>query len=314
MPRFRELTRSSTLGIRPGMASDRLLLRAGLVLTVVTAGCTTVSTTLHHRVQRGDFTAYVDRGAARPAADTRLALVIEKIPAGTALLDASIATDPPVYCQVLPKLTGPTSRVDLVLRSARGTIRCLPIPLVQFGESPEWHNDQRFTVGVDLGLEGYPDHVGPVRQIVTIVGTLGVWVDRFRFEAGVGFGGAGCMDEECPVEEDSSTKIEYADVFPFHAGIQTALWEHHEISTGVGLRYRAVKLRADTYEGHESFWAHGPVIAPYVGAVPPFAGQYWGGARLALASVEVPVGYVIAENGERAVSIGVNLRLFISAF
>jgi hypothetical protein len=96
--------------------------------------------------------------------------------------------------------------------------------------------------------------------------------------------------------------------------VQTAIWEAGEWSFGVGARYRVIKLGADTHDGRVSFWSHGPVLAPYVAAVLPVSPQTkFGGSRVGLIGFEVPVGYVMTDDGEHTFSVGVNLRSFFTA-
>lgn len=320
----------------------------GLVVgaTAATLGCATVSAPIGRTVTRGEVTAHVERTSARTVRETRVAVVMQRVPPGVSLLGAFVATDGAPYCAgthadrfsrsgaaddkaplsngervilefppaALDTLTAPSPRLDLLVGSAKGTRRCIPLPLVDGERTLAWEYDQRFTVGVDLSLEGFTHGLAPVTQLATIALTVGMWIDRVRLDVGVGVGGAGCPDDYCKVEDPEASKIDYKTVVPVHAGVEIPLWEAGEFSVGVGARYRAVKLAADTFAAHESFWAHGPVLAPYVAAVMPATPDGLGGSRLGFAGFEVPVGYVMAENGEHAVSAGVNLRMFFTAW
>lgn len=329
------------------MAEHPLAKLAGALGVVASAGCATISAPVDRGVKQGGFAARVEAAAVRPNRETRIAVVVETMPTGVKLLEASLSASSREPCGGTPatgfarsaaaspdeplrpderivlefpdsvssQLSEPGPRLDLLLESPRGTRRCLPVPLVDGARKLDWQVDQRFTAGLDFSLEGYTDRVGSITQIVAFTVTFGVWLDRYRLEAGVGVGGAACPEDTCPVEDENSDyRVDYSTVVPFHAGAQTPLLEAGEVSFGVGLRYRAVKLVADTYESHEAYWAHGPVIAPYIGAILPGVEKGWGGSRRALIGAEIPVGYVIAANGERAVSIGFNLRSFVTAF
>jgi hypothetical protein len=315
-------------------------------LAAATMGCATVSAPIGRTVTRGEVTARVEKAASRPVRETRVAVVMERVPPGTKLLGAFVATDGEPFCEgahadmfsrsgaqdqtaplsngervilefppaALDTLTSPSPRLDLLVGSAQGTHRCIPLELTDGERALDWEYDQRFTVGVDLSLEGFTNSLGSVTQLATIGLTAGMWIDRVRIDVGVGVGGAGCSDRYCEVEDPEESKIDYTTVFPLHAGVEVPVWEAGEFSFGVGARYRAVKLAADTRVGRESFWAHGPVLAPYLAAVVPVTPYGLGGSRLGFAGVEVPVGYFMAENGEHAVSVGFNLRMFFTTF
>jgi hypothetical protein len=62
--------------------------------------------------------------------------------------------------------------------------------------------------------------------------------------------------------------------------------------------------------------AHNPMLAPYIAWVPaiPASGSGIGGAREGLLGLEVPVGYVLSDNGDRAVSIGASFRVLFTVF
>jgi hypothetical protein len=305
----------------------------------------TVSANVGRTVTQGSFSTHVERVAARPSKETRMAVVVEEVPSDVKLLEASVSAGAVAPCggiratrlartaatsaeaplraderivlgfpaEAMAPLSEPGARLDLLLESSQGTRRCVPVPLVSQNRKLDWQIDQRFTAGVDLSLEGYPSRIGSIQQLAAFTATFGVWLDRYRLEAGIGLGGAGCPDDTCPVDSaDGDMKIDYTTIVPFHAGVQTPIWEGGELSVGLGLRYRAAKLAADTYEGRESTWMHGPVAAPYFAAVSPVDPRGWGGSRVGLAGLEVPVGYVFAENGDRAVGIGFNIRMFFT--
>ena len=309
-------------------------------------GCTTLQAPVDRTIGRGEFSAHVERAAARQGKEVRLALVLKRVPAGTKLLRAYASGEGWIYCsgpqaaklsrsaaptasdplrsdervvlefpaEALDRLVGPAPRVDLLVESARGTHRCMPLELTENDQKLEWDYDQRFTVGLDMAVEGYTNPLGPFSRLVPFEGTLGLWLGRYRLELGAGVGGAGCDEKYCVVEEKDSS-IDYKTVYPMHAGVQTALWEKGEYSFGVSARYRAVKLLADTRTGRESAWTHGPLVVPYLGAaLPVVKGTSLGGSRGALIGFELPLGFAMAENGKRSLSIGIGMRSFFTAF
>jgi hypothetical protein len=209
----------------------------------------------------------------------------------------------------------PSAHLNLLLETPNGARRCVTLPLGDGQSAPEWEYDQRFSVGIDLGLEGFTAGLGSVRQIVAMPLSLGVWFDAYHLELSGGLLGAGCPDDRCKVPEDTEARIDYSTSWLFAAGLERPLWEHAEWSFGFGVRYRALHLVADTFEGRESFWAHGPVLTPRFGAgmdLDEHTGL--GGSRSGFAGIEVPVGYLFAENGDRSLSVGVTLRFFFTVF
>jgi len=321
---------------------------AGLVAGVAVAamGCGTVSTPIARTVTGGGVTAHVEKASSRPLrrplSETRVSVVLQRVPPATKLLGAFVAGDGQPYCDekhagtlerspardaaaplsngervelafpagARSALTGPAPRLDLLVLAADGTQRCIPLALTDGERRLAWAYDQRFTVGADLSLEGFTSSLGSVTQLTTIALTVGMWLDRVRIDVGVGAAGAGCPERYCEVE--GSSKIAYTTVFPVHAGVEVPLWEVGDFSLGLGARYRAVKLGADTHAGRERFWAHGPVLAPYVAAVVPVTPDGFGGSRLGFGGIELPISYWMTDTGEHAASIGVNLRMFFT--
>lgn len=317
---------------------------AVLPLLVGSSGCVSLSAPLNRHVEHGALAAQLERAGARPAGETRLSLVLSRVPPGARLIGAALSESPVAFCNeglaksigrdaraegdplrrgdrltlefadsALVTLSEPEAHLDLLLVSEAGTERCFRLPL---GAGVQWSYDQRFTVGLDLSVERFVGESGPVSQIVTVPITLGAWVGATRFELGAGLGGAGCPEEHCDIDEKANTKINYSTFWPMHAGVQRALWEGGESSVGLAGRYRVMKLAADTRdEGRFSAWAHGPVIAPYYGLGPPVLGKIGvGGSRTGLLALEIPIGYVFGAGAENVVSLGVNLRVFATSF
>jgi hypothetical protein len=316
-----------------------------LVAAVAAPGCASFSAPIDRTLTRGEVTARVEKASARHGNEVRLAVAVERLPPGLKLLRASVGDASGSYCggvqalmlarsaaptlgeplasgerivlefpeTALPALAGMGPRLDLLVESSKGTRRCLPFELTSSEGRLSWSYDQRFTLGLDIALERYTEQLGAVVSTAFFVPTLGMWVDRFRFEVGAGVGGAACPESRCEVV-DSESDTDESTVFPLQAGVQTPIWEYSAFGVGVGARYRAVKLAADTRQGRETYWAHGPVLAPYFAIVPAESpGPNLGGSRLGLLGFEVPLGYVMAD-GEHTFSFGVNMRSFFTSF
>jgi hypothetical protein len=202
--------------------------------------------------------------------------------------------------------------LDLLVETPLGAQRCVSVPLSDDRANVAWEPRRRFTVGLDLSLEGLTAEVGSVDRLVTVPISVGVWLGKYQVHVGAGIAGVGCPEPHCATTADS--KINYATSVPVIAGVRRILYESGELSLGVGLRYRAMRLVADTFEGRTATWMHGPILAPYIGAGTPVRtdGSDLGGAREALVAFELPVGYGVTTDGEHTVSIGVNLSMLLS--
>lgn len=318
-----------------------------LAAALTSLGCGSFTAPIRRTVARPGMTARVESASARHTNEVRVAFVVERAAPGLKLLQASVSAGSEQPCsgfvapllsrsgapsvseplktnerivlefpsEAMDTLVAEAPRLDLLVESKRGTHRCIPLELAEGRRRLEWGYDQRFTIGLDVSLEGFTNWNAPVSSLVGFVPTFGAWVGRFRLEIGAGIGGAGCTDSFCPIDQEAESKVDYTTVFPLHAGIEAPVFEVGEFSFGVGARYRAVKLAADTYEGRQRFWAHGPVLAPYFAAMTPqWTEAKLGGSRLGLIGLEVPLGYTLAENGEDAFSIGFNVRSFFTSF
>jgi hypothetical protein len=201
----------------------------------------------------------------------------------------------------------------LLVETPLGAKRCLSIP-VSDGRKVEWEPGQHFTLGLAFSIEALTTQVAAVDRVVTLPLEVGAWLGRYQVHAGAGIGGSGCPEPNCPTSKDS--KINYSNAFPFFAGVRRSVYDSGELSFGVAVRYRAIHLAADTFEGRKTSWMHGPIIAPYFGAATPVRtdGSGIGGARESLIALEVPVGYDVATNGEHTLTIGMNLAMYFSAF
>lgn len=334
--------------VRRGRNKDPRASWTALLATqaLVSVGCVTHSAEVRRTVEVGQLTARIESAGAR-VRDVRVAMVTERVPPAVKLLRAWIASGGEPYCsgfegtrfgrgadrpateplregerlvlefpgRALTSLVEPEPRVDLLLESEKGTRRCVPLLLTSRGARLAWQTDQDFTAGTDFSIEAYPSRLGPVSALASWMGTFGVWLGEYRVEVGAGIGGAGCPDDSCPVDNPEDMSIDYTTVFPLHAGVHTPLWESSVTSIGIGFRYRAVKLAADTFSGRESFWVHGPVLVPVIGAgAEPIPSTDLGGARSFFVGLELPIGYAFSETGEQSLSVGLSLRTFFLTF
>lgn len=311
------------------------------------AGCVSYRASIQKDVRRGDFDVRVEEATGRRGNQSRLTLVMQRVAAEVRLARASLSADSGSVCEGieatrmgreggrpadaplangewitlefsgggLQTMAAKGAHLDLLVRTSQGKFRCVSLPLEKEGRPLEWEALERFGFGIDLSLEGYPSELGPVSQIVTFPVEFGVWAGRVRFDVAAGIAGAGCPETHCAAPSQDQ-KINYANSWPILAGARMPLYESGEWSFGAGLHYRGIRLAADTFAGHEAFWAHGAVFAPYVGAAAPVAkdGSGMGGAREGLIALEVPIGYAVAENGRHSLSVGVNLAWMFPAF
>ena len=326
------------MDFRSSSSAHGLALVAGCL-----TGCFSHATQIDRHVERGDVRVHVQSARAAPAGDVRLTAVFERVPRNVGLLRATLGSVPVGSCEAgldaeqlgrsqartvdaalvpgeritfgfhnpaFPYLLGAEPRLDLLLLTPLGSQRCIPIPLSEQREL-YWEPVERWTFGVGFSLEGFTDRIGAVSQIVTLPLEVGVWLGDYHLELGAGFGGAGCSEDRCEAPSPDQT-INYSTIFPIHAGVRRALFEWSELSLGAQLRYRAMQLAADTFQGPERYWIHGPVLSPYIAAVPAVheGASKVGGSRAALVGLDVPIGYVFAETGQRALSVGFNLTLF----
>ena len=212
-------------------------------------------------------------------------------------------------------VAAPNAHVNLLLESPNGARRCVTLPLAEGQRALEWRYDQRFTLGLDFSIEGLPARLGSVDRFFVLPLSLGVWLDGYHLQLLGGIAGAGCPEDSCAVNEEADEHINYSTAWMLGAGVDRPLWEHKESSVGISVRYRALHLAADTFDGRESFWAHGPVIAPYLGVVTPLDQRTrTGGARNALIGFDLPVGYLFAGNGQRSLSLGFAARSYFTVF
>jgi hypothetical protein len=297
-------------------------------------------------VQRGDVAVRVDDANLDRRSEAAIGLTVKHVPRGVRLRAASLSGNSRALCSgadalrvgreagrdanapllpgeriglgfgVFPRSFRPNAwqHVGLLLETELGSLRCVAIPITEGGQPLAFRPRQRYTLGLDVSLEGFTSWLGSVSQLVTVPLEAGVWLGRIHPEVGAGIAGAGCPDSRCNAPSKDQ-RINYANAIPIFAGARVVAFETGSLSLGASLRYRAVHLAADTFVGRESFWMHGPVLSPYIGAVTPVTnGGEMGGAREALIAFEIPLGYAFAENGRQTFSAGMNLALLFTAF
>lgn len=314
----------------------------GMVAASTLTGCVSYTTEIRREATRGDVTVAVEEAHAPSRGLGRVEISVRSIPSDVQLLGATLSDSAQSFCSGVratnigreggrapdaplvpgehvalgfPRL-GPLDsdapHLDLWLGTSHGTHRCVTIPLAAPGQHLEWSMNERFTVGLDLDIEGFPSSLGPVDRFFGFPVEVGAWFGRYHAEVGAGVAGAACPDSQCPAPSDGG-KLNYSTAIPIFAGVRWIGHEWGQNSIGAGLRYRAMHFAADTYEGRKNFWAHGPVLSPYFGFTsPPTNGK--GGGRQALIAIEVPIGYAFAEGGDGSVSVGVNIAMLFTMF
>jgi hypothetical protein len=316
----------------------------GCACASLASGCVSYHAPLQTKVQRGELDVVVESVSGQAVGDSRVVLSLRAVPEGSRLLDASIRAPDGAPCgeglyatawgrssgekhdqplvagetislalpsEALEALAKHPSRLDLSLRTAQGEPRCIPIPISDEPDGLELEPSARFTASLEFGLEGFPNRLGSVQQIISFPLVLGAWIDRVHAKAGAGLLGAGCPDTLCPIDDGSESKIDYSHGYTLLAGADTVLWEAGEIGVGLGLHYRAALLSADTFAGQnsEEFWMHGPVLAPaFLVVMPVLKPHSIGGSRVGQIAFEVPIGYAITSDHGSSVSLGFALR------
>ena len=336
---------------RPGTrrTKGRCLATAALGSALLSnaGGCVRYLAPVERDFERGDVVFHVESVAARRLGEAHVVLATRRVPAGVTLLRATVS-DVPRACEdgayatrlgrdrastpeaplvagermtltfaegSLATLAGAPAHLELLLRAHNGKVRCLALALADSGAPLAFEAQERWTLGLEGSIEAFARHIGPVSQVVLLPAALGVWIDDVHVNAGGGFAWAGCPETHCARPTEDQT-INYATGFLGFAGAGMSLYERGEFALGASFRYRVFTLPADTRAGREEHWAHGPVLSPFVAAVAPPAtpSDEMKGSREALIGLEVPVGYAFAENGERAVTVGGNLRTFLTIF
>jgi hypothetical protein len=310
--------------------------------------CVSATAPIERTVKRGGLTAHVEKAGTRPGGEVRFALVLQRVPPGTKLLGASFSAERLSLCGGLhastfgrsgstdaqsPLRSGerlvidfhsadpgaffePGAHLDLLLGGTDGRQRCYQLPLADAAQPLAWDVDQKFTIGVDVGAEGFTRSLNGVTHLIGFPLTLGVWLDTWHVSAGAAVAGAGCTKQYCPPARDGQNNetTNFSTIAAYQVGVTKPIHEWGELSFGVGARYRAMKLSADTYAGNVDVLAHGAVLAPYLGVVPPMNRGKLSGARTVLLGVDLPVGYMMTEDGELAATIGLSLRFLCTAF
>jgi hypothetical protein len=318
---------------------------AGLQLS----GCASYTTPIARDVTRGNLQIQVERATAvRHESAVRVGLLVHRVPPGVRLLGANLTNSGGIPCETgasarklgrqgtlasaeplragerialefdfgaIRSLAGSTPYLDLWLETQEREQRCVPIPLTDGTRALKWQVTRPGTLGADLSFEGLTDRLGPVSNVNTAALTLGLWLDEYHAAVGAGIVGAGCPEDACQRPSEDQ-RIDYSSGFFGYVGVERQLIEKGAFAFGGAVRYRVMQLGADTFEGRQDFWSHGPVIAPLFAVVDDIARENpdIGGAEGGLIGIELPVGYVFAGNGDRSFSIGGNLRLFLPVF
>jgi hypothetical protein len=317
----------------------------------LSGGCVSYSTTIDHEVRRGDLRVNLESAAAlrpgdvslrEPPRESRVTLTVEQAPAGVTLLDANLgggemppcpwaghaliarsggrAATAPLESHERLTLAFPTGgfevlqkdspRLDLLLQTPEEHLRCVSLPASDEGRRLRWEVDQHLTIGARADAEAFTSHLGPVNYLLTFPLTVGFSFGPYRVEGDVGISAAGCPDTRCP-RTAPDTNGRTSAVFSFGAGFSRALFESQSWSFGAAVRYRASHLAAETFQGHEQLWMHGPVLAPYIAMVTETPSGVVG-AHGFLFGFEFPVGYAFAENGDQTVTVGFSLTMLAS--
>jgi hypothetical protein len=303
-------------------------------------------------VRRGDLGVTLESATWSRARDseTRLTMVVDRVPPEVGLLDAHITAPGVPPCGDIPiagarvgrqssrppgapleagerltlgfsgtPLSPPfddeSPRLDLVLQTPGKNVRCVPIPMQDDARPLHFSADQHLAIGSLLAIEGFTNHLGPLTQTVTFPVVLGAWLGDYRVEVVPGLVVAGCSTDRCPPPSKEPNSMSFSPGFSIAAGVSRALIEgvaqNYTWSFGATLRYRAMLLSANTFSGQEHLWMHGPVLAPYIGMVPVVA-KGAGGVRELLVGLELLVGYAFAENGDRAATVGGGLTVLVT--
>jgi hypothetical protein len=323
---------------RPGRVA---LLATGAMLPSV-AGCVRWTAPVDRDFERGEIVVHVESISGRRMKESHVVLETRQVPNAVTLLQATV-TARPQACEAgayamrlgrdrastveaplvpgerltltfpqgtLNTLGGTPAHLELLVRGPNGKVRCLTLALAESAPLV-FEPQERFTFGFAGSIEAFTRHIGPVSQMIVLPAEIGVWLGDVHAHAGGGFAWAGCPDSQC-ARPSEDQRINYATGFTGFAGADVFLYERGEFGFGASLRYRVLTLNADTREGRVEHWAHGPVLAPYFAVVWPPATPSAKGSREGPLGLEIPVGYAFADNGERTVTIGGNLRIFFS--
>jgi hypothetical protein len=201
----------------------------------------------------------------------------------------------------------------VLVRTPDGPARCMVVPLSEDGQPVPLAVAERFTVGLEMGLQGFAPNPGPTFQVITIPVTVGVWLGDYHVALGAGPLGAGCNEPECPVTSPEEGNVEYATGFLGLASIGRPVLRASAVELHAEVRYRFMTLPSDTHAGRQVVIAHGPTLEPIFAVVSePLAGsKATGGSREGLIGIGAPVGYVVSDRGGGVV-FGVDLRGFFT--
>jgi hypothetical protein len=323
-----------------------LIVNASLVLSVT--GCVSYTAQIQRSEQLGDIRVKLDSVTVKRGGDSRLTFTVSSVPRGVKLLAASVTADSDPLCdsgraaekigrssgkpvqdalvsgeqisfsffdEANSAITGESPRLDLLVESPEGVQRCIRIALDVDNAGLDWRSNQRWTLGIEISGEGFTSRFGSVTTIISLPVTLGYWLEDYHLEIGGGIASATCPGSICEPETEDM-EVNYTTSYVLFAGVDRPFYEDGHISLGARLRYRVMYLGADTNDGYEGYWAHGPVLVPYFGGGPPLieGKSTMGGAKEALASIEVPVGIAFSKSGWFTLTVGGSLTFRATAF
>jgi hypothetical protein len=228
--------------------------------------CASYTATIDHVVRRGDIGVTLESASwtRGEGSETRLKMVVDRVPREVGLLDAHVTPPGVPPCGDMPtagalvgrqssrppdapleageRLTlgfsgglsrlygyGESPRLDLVLQTPGKNARCVPIPMQDDGRPLHFSADQHLAIGGMIAVEGFTNQLGPVTNIVTFPVVLGAWLGDYRVEVVPGLVVAGCSRDRCPPPSDSNdsnnSKMSYSPGFSIAAGVGRALIE-----------------------------------------------------------------------------------------
>lgn len=327
-------------------APRAVALAALVAVATLLSGCVRYAAPVDRTIERGALRFRLKSISGTRAGATHVVFRIDETPGNVRLLDASL-TEAGLGCGVgvpakrlgrtaattfdaplaagervtlafqvsLEALTKTPLELALRVSAPNGHARCLRLPVTGTEAPLRLDPQQSVTVGAELGILGLAEPLGPVTQAVTLPVTAGVWIGRYHVNAAIGPAWAGCAEPYCTAPSETQL-IRYATGLVAMAGIGRPILHAGLLGVDAVLRYRFMTLPADTKTGSQLVLAHGPTLEPIIGLVmPPIPGvPHSGGSREVLFGAGVPLGYMFADNGNKAFLWGLDLRLFFTVF
>lgn len=212
----------------------------------------------------------------------------------------------------VPEVTGKSPGVALLVRASNGKTRCVAVPLTVEGGTLPIAIQERVTIGLEMGLDGFAPNPGPTFQVISIPATVGIWLGDYHLHIGAGPLGAGCKEPDCAVPSPNEN-VNYTTGFLGLAGVGRDLLRASSVALHVDLRYRLMTLPSDTHAGRQLVLAQGPTLEPILAlGTPPISNlPATGGSRDGMIGIGVPLGYVFSKEGG-GLLFGVDLRGFFT--